>query len=49
MERGITNKISDYIVNNISAKDHLTPQEETNISLKLNEELREGNNVLNQR
>ena len=40
MDRGITNRISEYIVNDSSATDHLTPEEETNISLKLNEELR---------
>jgi len=40
MERGITNRISEYIVNDTSANDHLTPEEENKISIKLNEELR---------
>lgn len=40
MNQKLTSKLFEYLALNGSKKEHLTPEEENSISLKLNEELR---------
>lgn len=46
MGHKLTTKLFEYLALNGSKKEHLSPEEENSISLKLNEELREGTVVL---
>lgn len=49
MNKKLTNKLREYLVSDGSRNEHLTPEEESSISIKLNEELREGTGVPTQR
>lgn len=46
MSQKLTTKLFEYLALNGSKKEHLSPEEENSISLKLNEELREGTIIL---
>lgn len=46
MSQKLTTKLFEYLALNGSKKEHLSPEEENSISLKLNEELREGTTIL---
>lgn len=49
MNKKLTSKLREYLVSDGSRSEHLTPEEESSINVKLNEELREGTCVPTQR